>query len=362
VRPVESGGTALWRCARATYFGTCVARRLPIEAEDVPDRPSEWSPSSSPDERGCATPDTVCRIRCRWRNSTKYRPSATARCGAQGAFVPLPSCRMRGRYPDFAARSTSPHALSPASGALAHTPVYSTTMASKEEIRNRLRRLQVEVAAERASHEDELAFVHALVAQLLDDRAWLRGIADDRAERINALEAELASARHQLEALRLSALTGSRAARRRRVARIAVGVLATAASVAELSGWNIRDLVADPEKPAAMLLSVTDAADRQWLGLTRPTGDEKYSILRVDPHGDSDFTTQVRLTNRTKHQVAFVKVYQRGPSSAEPDEGEIRYVVPPGHQDISARLGGILEVENDRLEDIVLDIHWRTLR
>jgi hypothetical protein len=55
-----------------------------------------------------------------------------------------------------------------------------------------------------ATFDEELALAYSVIVQLEEDKEWIEGVADERADRIAALAAELEAARLQIEALRSS--------------------------------------------------------------------------------------------------------------------------------------------------------------
>lgn len=135
---------------------------------------------------------------------------------------------------------------------------------SEYELRARLRALQERIERDRATFTERLAYANAVIAHLREDRAWLRSVADDRDDRIAALEAQLDAARLQLVALRASGTKD-----KWRISRAVATTLAGIAAIADFSGYTMKDLIQPTEPLSALMVSV-GPHDRQWLGINEP--------------------------------------------------------------------------------------------
>jgi len=139
---------------------------------------------------------------------------------------------------------------------------YSSAVSEKEELRARLWYLQSLINSRDASFEQQLAFAYSIITSLLEDHVWLRSIADDRGERIAALEAELVAAQRKIKVLELS---GDRDDRH--IGRIVLALLTGVAAIATFSGWTLKDLVERPSDPIAPIVSILSPEQCMELGL-----------------------------------------------------------------------------------------------
>lgn len=123
------------------------------------------------------------------------------------------------------------------------------------------------------SFDQQLAHAHSQIAWLQEQHEWVNEIAAGQAERIVALERQLAAARASVEALRASGVGN-----RRRLSKVLTGLLFGAAAVAELSGYSARDLVSEEDVGLAPLICHLSESDMEALGIEiEPSLDESAS-------------------------------------------------------------------------------------
>ena len=139
-------------------------------------------------------------------------------------------------------------------------------MTDDEDLRLELLELQIRIAEDRATFDEELKFVRSIVIQLRDDRDWIQEVADNRQDRILALEAQLAATQLQLEALLGSSHKG-----KARIGNIAMTFLTGVGSIAGMSGFSLRDVVESPSSaPLSAIVVTLSPEECSALGLEPP--------------------------------------------------------------------------------------------